>query len=75
MHGQGGGEVAQNILSALPFEIGPLSLSPRPPPFCFVFTIMHGIGEKLKRGLPVYYCEHKRKVKAGEAWKRGSRST
>ena len=35
----------------------------------FAFTIIHGIEDW--RNAPMYYCEHKWKVKTGEAWERG----
>ena len=40
----------------------------------FAFIIIHGIRRSTKirqSSTPMYYCEHKQKVKVGEAWERG----
>ena len=56
------------------------SIVPRRPPFYlpFAFTIIHGSGRQTKNVLTfwrysnsMYYCEHKGKIKTGEAWDRG----
>ena len=42
------------------------SLGPRPPPFLPSICVHNNTRER-----SVYYCEHKREIKMGEAWDRG----
>ena len=59
--------LVSKVDSSVSVHVQAISLGPRPPRFDlpFVFTI---VGRLTRSSAPVCYCEHKRKLKTGEAW-------